>query len=78
MYSGGSRICKKKGWAEKSMRVAHSCVREARALYGWGPGPAVGPWRGAGAKPLPGAQRAEPSEALEFSANKGLQDGRQE
>ena len=31
VYSGGSRICKKKGWAEKS-------VREARASYGWGPG----------------------------------------
>ena len=27
---------------------------------------------------LPGAQGAEPPEALEFSANKGLQDGRQE
>ena len=41
-------------------------------------GPALGPWRGAGAKPLPGAEGAEPPEALEFSANKGLQDGRQE
>ena len=47
------------------MRVAH------RAPHTDGvQGPAVGP--------LPGAQGAEPLEALEFSANKGLQDGRQE
>ena len=41
-------------------------------------GPPYGPWRGAGAELLPGAQGAEPPEALEFSANKGIQDGRQE
>ena len=50
-----------------------------RASYGWGPGARLtGPWRGAGAELLPGAQGAEPPEALEFSANKGIQDGRQE
>ena len=31
-----------------------------------------------GAEPLPGAQGAEHPEAIDFSANKGLQDGRQE
>ena len=55
--SGGD--LQKKGWAGKSVRVAH------RALHTDGvQGPAVGP---------PG-----PLEALEFSANKGLQNGRQE
>ena len=41
-------------------------------------GPPYGPWRGAGAELLPGTQGTEPPEALEFSANKGIQDGRQE
>ena len=55
--SGGD--LQKKGWAGKSVRVAH------RAPHTDGvQGPAVGP---------PG-----PLEALEFSANKGLQNGRQE
>ena len=40
--------------------------------------PHTGGVQGPAAGPLPGAQGAEPPEALEFSANKGLQDGRQE
>ena len=34
--------------------------------------------RGPAEGPLPGVQGAVPPEALDFSANKGLQDGRQE
>ena len=74
----------KKGWAEKSVRVAHPVCANAyearqRAPHTGGvQGPAVGSLVGCRAVPLPGAQGAEPPEALEFSANKGLQDGRQE
>ena len=54
------------------MRTVRAVNRTARVLarapYGWG----------RGAEPLPGAQGAEHPEAIEFSANKGLQDGRQE
>ena len=63
----------KKGWAGKSVRVAHRAFAKctARAPHTGGvQGPAIGP--------LPGAQGAEPPEALELSANKGRQDGRQE
>ena len=55
---------KKGGGAEKSVRVSARLIRVGAQ------GPAVGP--------LAEAQGAEPPEALEFSANKGLQDGRQE
>ena len=63
-------FAKKKGWAEKSVRVAHHVCAKRAPHTGGVQGPAVGP--------LPGAQGADPPEALEFSANKGLQDGRQE
>ena len=47
----------KKGVGGKIRACSAPCVREARASYGWGPGARRrGPWRGAGAKPLPGAQ----------------------
>ena len=60
----------KKGVSGKIRVRSAPCVREARASYGWGPG--------ARRRAPAGGQGAEPPEALEFSANKGLQDGRQE
>ena len=57
----------KKGVGGKIRARSAPCVREARASYGWGPG---------ARRRAP--EGAEPPEALEFSANKGLQDGRQE
>ena len=46
------------------------CVWNMRFFsYGWGPGAALGPLVGC---------RGRAPEALEFSANKGIQDGRQE
>ena len=55
------------------------CLKHAILLIRVGSrGRLTGPGGGAGAEFLPGAQGAEPPEALEFSANKGIQDGRQE
>ena len=71
--TGGSRISKRGGGAENSRAPHTGGVR----------GPAVGPMAKcrarapAGAQGA-GAQGAEPPEALEFSASKGLQNGRQE
>ena len=48
------------------------------AKKGWARAPHTGGVQGPAVGPLPGAQGAVPPEALEFSANKGLQDGRQE
>ena len=47
----------------KSVRVSARLIRVGSS------GPPIGP--------LPGVQGAEPPEALEFSANKGLQNGRE-
>ena len=70
---------KKRGWAEKIRARSAPCVREARASYGWGPGARPrAPCGVQGQSPCRGPRGAEPPEALEFSANKGLQDGRQE
>ena len=67
VYSGGSRICKKRGGRKKS--APHT---------GGVQGPAVGPLAGCRGKAPAGAPGGGAPEALEFSANKGLQDGRQE
>ena len=77
VYSGESRICKKKGWAEISVRVAHRvCAKRtarvsARASYGWGPGARRrAPGGVQGQSPCRGPYGGSP-EALEFSANGG-------
>ena len=54
VYSGGSRIAKKKGWAEKSVRVAHPRARERR------------PWRGVGANPCRGPRGRSPRKLSSF------------
>ena len=78
VYSGGSRICKKGVGGKILCALAHR-ARESCPHTGGVQGPARrAPGGVQGQSPCRGPRGRSPRKALEFSANKGLQDGRQE
>ena len=68
VYSGGSRICKKRGGRKKSVRIAHRVCAKRAPHTGGVQGPAVGPLAGCrGKAPAGGPGGGAPGSSRVFS-----------